>query len=230
MSELFSAQDREIFLALIREVLAKNPQFYSDEIDRRTDALLSDLEKFLRLLLEANKHTNLTAIREPQEAIFKHLYDALLLLHFEPLHTVLDFGTGGGVPGIPLALFRKHFSAPEPVWFLDSVKKKLVLVESFARSLGISQCSFFPERGESFIVKNAPHSVVMRAVAPPERSIPWLSNKVKRWVFMTGPTQLVDWLNSEAALKKKGLTIYSKQSFSLPSALGERHILEVRPL
>lgn len=79
-------------------------------------------ERFLELFVEYNSHTNLSAIREKEDIIVKHFVDSALLLEFMSLSgcTVLDIGTGGGFPGIPLAIL-----SPDTFFTLmDSVGKK----------------------------------------------------------------------------------------------------------
>ncbi|MGZ3712663.1 MAG: RsmG family class I SAM-dependent methyltransferase, partial [Bdellovibrionota bacterium] len=63
-------------------------------------------EHYLKILLQKNEVLNLTAIRDLEVAFWKHLADSLVLLGWEPLGKVCDWGSGGGLPGIPLALSR----------------------------------------------------------------------------------------------------------------------------
>jgi 16S rRNA (guanine527-N7)-methyltransferase len=68
---------------------------------------LDKLGEFLSLLLEANTRFNLTAVTDPDEAWVKHVFDSLTLLPYvvsaEATH-VIDVGSGGGLPGVPLAI------------------------------------------------------------------------------------------------------------------------------
>src|SRR4051794_23310171 len=74
-------------------------------LSERQDALLS---QYLDLLLAANARMNLTRITDRAAAELHHVGDALTLLPFLPgaAHKIADVGTGGGVPGIPLAIVR----------------------------------------------------------------------------------------------------------------------------
>jgi 16S rRNA (guanine527-N7)-methyltransferase len=123
--------------------------------------------------LEGNRLLNLTRITEPQEFWEKHLWDSLLgikpWLVAEPsdnaLYKVIDIGTGGGFPGVPVAIAR-------PGWFvtlLDSTRKKLVFLDSLLASLGITNAQTWVERAEQ-LGKSAEHReqydlVLIRAVA-----------------------------------------------------------------
>src|SRR5678815_570102 len=84
-----------------------------NDISARAGVTLSDaqhalLRRYLDLLLAANETMNLTRITERPAAELHHVADALTLLPFLPResHTLADVGTGGGVPGIPLAIVR----------------------------------------------------------------------------------------------------------------------------
>ncbi len=91
--------------------------------------------EFTRYLLEVNQITNLTAIREEREIIYKHYIDSLLV---EPLipegARVLDLGCGPGFPSIPLAIAREDVS----VVALDSTAKKIDFVNKSTKTLQIS--------------------------------------------------------------------------------------------
>ncbi|RZA02958.1 MAG: hypothetical protein EOP11_16370, partial [Proteobacteria bacterium] len=64
----------------------------------------SELERYLGLLLKKNEELNLTSLRDPNVAFWKHIVDSLTILQWEPMGAVIDWGSGGGLPGIPLAL------------------------------------------------------------------------------------------------------------------------------
>lgn len=104
-------------------------------------------EAYAALLLEANQRMNLTRVTEPYEVARLHLLDAVAAVHW--LDTsgatgALDLGSGGGVPGIPLALAR-----PEVHWTLvDSVRKKAEVLRAFAEALGLRGMSVLAERAE----------------------------------------------------------------------------------
>jgi 16S rRNA (guanine527-N7)-methyltransferase len=88
-------------------------------------------EFYLKILLQKNEVLNLTAVRDLDVAFWKHLADSLVLLGWEPLGKVVDWGSGGGLPGIPLALSRVAQGQEANIVFLDSVGKKLKAIEEF---------------------------------------------------------------------------------------------------
>ncbi len=91
---------------------------------------------YVRLLAKWNRVYNLTAVREPLEMVRRHLLDSLAVLpHLHELRTkrVLDVGTGGGLPGIPLALLSPQVDFV----LLDSNGKKTRFVQQAVVELGL---------------------------------------------------------------------------------------------
>jgi 16S rRNA (guanine527-N7)-methyltransferase len=186
-------------------------------------------EYYLKILLQKNEVLNLTAVRELEVAFWKHLADSLVLLSWEPLGKVVDWGSGGGLPGIPLALARVAQGQDANILFLDSVGKKLKAVEEFVGQLKIPGCGFLNARGEIAIKSEAFHgvnTVVMRAVAPPERAVDWMDSSVSQWVFLLTPQQLPGWEKEAPRLKRKGLNLVRSEVYELPQNHGPRALLE----
>jgi 16S rRNA (guanine527-N7)-methyltransferase len=196
--------------------------------------LCSGLVHLRELLEEKNKVLNLTSIEGEAGFWYRHCADSLSLLALGDLGVVMDWGTGGGFPGIPLALARILSGRGPDVVFVDSVGKKLVAVQEFcsALGLGLGPQSFQWARGEA-VLAGAPagafDTVVMRAVAPPDRAKHWFSPKAKRWVLMIGPAQRDLWLREESFLRKKGFAFAKALEFALPGGAGQRVLLEVGP-
>ena len=94
------------------------------------------LSKYLDLLIEANATMNLTRIVDRAAAQALHIGDALTLLPFLPAGSIAlaDVGTGGGVPGIPLAIVRPDIS----ITLIESTKKKAAFLQRAAAELGLA--------------------------------------------------------------------------------------------
>lgn len=123
------------------------------------------LGRFLALLASANKVVNLTAVREPGEAWERHIFDALTLLPLlDGARTVADVGSGGGVPGLPLAIVL-----PEVRFTLvEATAKKAQFLLFAAEKLGLGNVRVEPRRAEE-LGQDAAHrgaydAVVARAV------------------------------------------------------------------
>lgn len=198
------------------------------------ESLRSDCDRFVALLLEKNAVVNLTAIRDPDDAFWKHIIDSLLLLSLEPMEGILDWGTGGGFPGIPFLLAKRAKGEVARVIFLDSVGKKVRAVEEFLGALGLLERSLCVHaRGEQYLSNGdlrGVDTVVMRAVAPTDRAKNWISvpSPLRRWVLFLGPQQLDLWLKEESFLGKKGLVFGRQKTFLLPNQIGQRIFLEIQ--
>ena len=94
-----------------------------------------DMRRYLDAILEANKTTNLTRITSLEEAVLLHLEDSLVGLpevNEAPEGPMGDLGSGGGFPGVPLAL-----ATGRQTILVDSVKKKMALVQSILDEMGL---------------------------------------------------------------------------------------------
>lgn len=126
------------------------------------------LLQYLLLLLEANKRINLTSITDPEVAVRLHLVDSLASLPEladAPIGSLLDIGSGGGLPGIPLATVSGRSGV-----LLDSVAKKVAAVASVLQSLPSpgTTIEVRAERAEGIGASGKARfaAVVARAVAP----------------------------------------------------------------
>ncbi len=103
---------------------------------------------FLALLLEANRSFNLTAVTDPAQAWRRHILDSLTLLphlaELPPGARVIDVGSGGGVPGMPLACVLPALSFT----LLESTGKKAQFLEHTARALALRNLGVLNARAE----------------------------------------------------------------------------------
>ncbi len=116
------------------------------------------LAAFLALLAKWNRTYNLTAIREPERMVTHHVLDALSVLPHLPSRAVrvLDVGSGGGVPGLPLAIAR-----PATAFVvLDANQKKGAFLQQAAIELGLGNVEAVTARVEAY-APAAPFDVVV---------------------------------------------------------------------
>ena len=104
-------------------------------------------EGYMESVLEKNKHINLTAITDRDEFIRKHYVDSLLCASsadFRNANSFIDVGTGGGFPGIPLAI-----AFPEKEFVLiDSLNKRIRIINELCENYGIDNVTALHGRAE----------------------------------------------------------------------------------
>jgi len=101
---------------------------------------------YAALLYKWNKTFSLTAMREQDKAVSHHLLDSLAVLPFVPAGSLLDVGSGGGMPGIPLAIARPELR----VTLLDSNSKKAAFLQQAAIELALPNISVHCGRVEQY--------------------------------------------------------------------------------
>ncbi|MBE6670749.1 MAG: 16S rRNA (guanine(527)-N(7))-methyltransferase RsmG [Ruminococcaceae bacterium] len=130
------------YSSLIREIFSENG----------LDGLLnsSNVEKFNMLIdrmLTVNEKMNLTAITDGEDVILKHIADSATVVKYIPKNAkMLDVGTGGGFPSLPVAILRPDVS----VYALDSTAKKLNYIEETAKILSLDNIKTVCGRAEVF--------------------------------------------------------------------------------
>jgi 16S rRNA (guanine527-N7)-methyltransferase len=110
-------------------------------------AAQAKLVAYLRLIEKWNKVHNLTAVREPGQMVVLHLLDSLSVLpHVTGAKTLLDVGTGAGLPGIPLAIARPDLE----VTLLDASHKKAAFLRQAKAELSLPNVRVACERVEKW--------------------------------------------------------------------------------
>ena len=99
---------------------------------------------FRDLLLKWNKTYNLTALRDPEQAISHHLLDSLAILPYIGDGVLLDVGSGGGLPAIPLAIARPALA----ISMVDTVQKKATFLQQAVIELGLKNVTVHHARVE----------------------------------------------------------------------------------
>lgn len=126
------------------------------------------MSRYVEMLLEVNRHVNLTAVRDPVEVWPRHVFDSLFALKrikADRGQRAMDLGSGGGLPGIPLAV-----CLPDMEWTLvDSVGKKARFLETVARELDLENVRVLNVRAEELArdpaYRGGYHLITARAVA-----------------------------------------------------------------
>lgn len=186
------------------------------------------LARFAERLLAWNARVNLTAVTEPVELAEKHFVDSLALLPLlGPARTVLDVGSGAGLPGMALACARRDLR----VTCCDASAKKVAFVKAVSAELGLEV------RGVAVRARGEPareglepaDAVVSRALAEPAEWIPLGSSYLApegRLFAMLGQKDESGPLVRLA--EKAGLALEALERFSLPLSGARRAIARFR--
>ncbi len=179
------------------------------------------LLKYLGLLLKWNKVYNLTAIRDEPSALAKHILDSLAVLPFLPKGSVADVGSGGGLPGIPLAIC----SPEHDVTLIESNQKKSAFQKQAKVELGLNNLSVVCARVEGSI-PGQPFDVVI------SRAFSSISNFVLSSGHLCregGKLFAMKGVYPEDELADLPSMFHVEQSVSLkvPGVEGERHLIVI---
>ena len=115
---------------------------------------------YLKLLLETNQEYNLTSITDTKEATIKHLLDSLSVYQLLEGETIADIGSGGGTPGIPLAI-----AFPKKKFLLvESKQKKAAFLVGAVKQLKLKNVRVINKRAEEVTATRAPETIISRAL------------------------------------------------------------------
>jgi 16S rRNA (guanine527-N7)-methyltransferase len=190
---------------------------------------LDRMARHAQALLEWNRTTNLTAITDPQQVAVKHFLDAILpSTHIPREGQLLDIGTGGGFPGIPLKILRPG----QPMTLIDGSRKKINFVKYVIRQLGLENIEALHVRAEQFggHPENQERfaAIVCRAVsdlnAMARLALPLLAPGGKLFLYQ-GPSDAPRRIDGEADLGP-GITVEASVPYCLP-ILGDQRTLVV---
>ena len=184
------------------------------------------LAKYCRLLWDWNSRLNLTRHTDWEMFVTRDLLDTLeLSRHIPSKAKILDVGSGGGVPGIPLAILRPDIS----VALCDSVGKKAMALQDIVKSLGLT-VPVYADRAESILKKNRFHFVTARAVASIAKMIGWFIpfwGAAGKLLLIKGPRWIEErnLASADGLLKKH--TVEQIGAWSTPGRDGQSVLLRI---
>ncbi len=172
-----------------------------------SDAQIGLLEHFGNLLLDWNKKINLISRRDEENFWTSHILHSLSLLFKIKIPTevqILDLGTGGGLPGIPLSIARPDLRFT----LLDSTQKKINVVKEIVQTLGLNSVKAVWGRAEELGSKREHAAnydlVVARAVAPLKDLVRWSYPFLKR-AARTSPTTTTASIDEQKEIRRPSL-------------------------
>lgn len=189
-----------------------------------TDTQSRQLLDYLALLHKWNKAYNLTAVRDPDEMVSRHLLDSLSILPFVTGQRWLDVGSGGGMPGIILTIMRPETS----FMLLDSNGKKTRFLTQVKMELGLDNLKVAQGRVEAFQTEAAFDGIVSRAfssLADFTQMTRHLGHAETRWLAMKG-----QYPEEELAALPIDFEVGQSTRLTVPGCQGSRHLLILRRL
>ncbi|MCK5782889.1 MAG: 16S rRNA (guanine(527)-N(7))-methyltransferase RsmG [Desulfobacterales bacterium] len=194
-----------------------------------SDRIIQKEITYLDELLRWNQRINLTSIKNREEALEKHLIDSLLLLpHLDEVVTLLDLGSGGGLPGIPLAIASSSLQ----IVSIDSVGKKINFQRHIKRFLSLENLQIIQARAERLdrtaLEAESFDLVVARAFTSLEPLLeyaePWLKPG-GRVIAMKGPGGGNELSSAEPMIEQNRFADPLLFSYELPFSQAERQLL-----
>ena len=198
-----------------------------EKLERGLDALpfavsaaeRAQFVRYLDLLNKWNQVHNLTAVRDAEEQVSRHVLDCLAVLpYIEDTVTLADIGSGAGLPALMLAIMRPQLA----VTALESNGKKAAFIREAVRVLALANVQVVAQRVEDW--QAPPQAVIIsRALAAADRFIALtahLGDANSRWLLMKG--------REAETLTVPGFAIHAVYPLAVPLLAGERTLLDIR--
>lgn len=186
-----------------------------------TEQQQQQLLQYLGLLIKWNKAYNLTAVRNPDEMVSRHLLDSLSVIQYVEQYgnDWLDVGSGGGMPGVPLAIIfpERKFT------LLDSNGKKTRFLTQVKLELKLDNLEVIHNRVEAFTPARAFSGIISRAFSSLADFTNWtrhLGDTNSHWLAMKGVHP-----DDELQALPEDFRLDSCQILKVPGCQGQRHLL-----
>ena len=198
-----------------------------------TEDQLEKFKKYADFLLEYNKTTNLTAIRDIEGVYLKHFYDSLLvfnnnIIDYSKINNLIDVGTGAGFPGVVIKIMQPHIN----VTLLDSNNKKTTFLKELVKVLELDNVDVINDRAENFVKENRQKYDISIARAVSElRVISELClplTKVEGYFIALKGNYVPEIESASIAIKKLNSEIVSIQERQLPIEKSYRSIIYIK--
>ncbi|QNP39516.1 16S rRNA (guanine(527)-N(7))-methyltransferase RsmG [Lysobacter solisilvae (ex Woo and Kim 2020)] len=190
-------------------------------------AYATPLLAYLALLARWNQTYNLTAVRDPQEMVGKHLLDSLAMHPFVDAlaargGSLADLGTGPGLPGIPLAIVKPGLK----VTLVESNGKKARFLREAVRQLGLKDVRVAEARIEAVAEPGAFDAITARALA----TLPLILELGGHLLKPDGTLLAMKGVYpaEEIAALPAGWTVAASHPLRVPGVTGERHLIDIR--
>jgi 16S rRNA (guanine527-N7)-methyltransferase len=179
---------------------------------------------YLALLDKWNRVYNLTAVREVERMVGHHLLDSLAAVPFFQREAVLDVGSGGGLPGIPLAIARPQLQ----VTLIDSIAKKTAFLLQAKAELGLANLNVVTGRVEDYRPETGFDVITSRAFSDLKEFVTLTRHLLRptgRWLAMKGLMP-----HEEIASLPDWVKVSAHHSLVVPGLEASRHLIILEPV
>jgi 16S rRNA (guanine527-N7)-methyltransferase len=180
------------------------------------------LMDYLALMFKWNSVYNLTSLRDPMQMVTHHLLDSLAAVPaFAGAKNVLDVGSGGGLPGIVLAIVRPDMK----VSMIDTVHKKTAFLTQVKAELGLANVTIYTARVEQLQVSDKFDVITSRAFADLSDFVNWSSHLLAeqgRYIALKGVAPQEEQQRLPAAWRVSGV-----EPLQVPRLGAERHLVHI---
>jgi 16S rRNA (guanine527-N7)-methyltransferase len=188
------------------------------------DAQLERLLDYLALLAKWNAVYNLTAVRDPSQMVVQHLLDSLAAVPaFGSAKRVLDVGSGGGLPGMVLAIWAQESHPDMRIAMIDTVHKKTAFLTQVKAELGLGNVTVHTGRVEALQVDQPFDVITSRAFADLSDFVNWSGHLLAdggRFIAMKGVAASDETDRLPAAWR-----LVEKTPLTVPGLGAERHLV-----
>lgn len=206
-------------------------ELLKDGLEQMGLTLAQDTQKkllrYVALLDKWNKVYNLTAVREPERMVGLHILDSLSILsQVGASARLLDVGTGGGLPGIPLAIALRDTAADAQITMLDTISKKTTFVRHAIGELGLGNAQVVTSRVEKYQPPQLFDVVVSRAFAELKDFVEGAGHLCAddgRMLAMKGVHPF-----DEIARLPAGFVVAQVIPLNVPQVDGQRHLVVIK--
>lgn len=193
-----------------------------------SEAQVDKLLDYLDLLQKWNKAYNLTAVRERPAMLTQHLLDSLSIMPHLPPGDLLDVGSGGGLPGIPLAILQPERS----ITLIDTVGKKVAFLKQAAMTLGLKNLSAVSDRIESWVPPAAHVAGFAVVTARAYATLATLVGQTRRLLAENGAWYAMKGVfpDAEMAELPSDVAVKAVIPLQVPHLGAERHLVVLAPV
>jgi len=179
---------------------------------------------YLALLDKWNRVYNLTAVRDTARMVSHHVLDSLAAVPFFDGETVLDVGSGGGLPGIPLAIARPELQ----ITLIDSIAKKTAFLLQAKAELGLANLNVVTSRVEDFRPSTRFDIITSRAFSDLKEFVTLTRHLLKpggHWLAMKGLMP-----HEEIASLPDWVKVSANHALAVPGLEASRHLIVLEPV